>query len=52
LTSQAVPPDEYPWIEKISTTTSYRRLRDGIREYYRRNYPLLPSVRMKLLLLM
>jgi hypothetical protein len=40
LTSQAVPPDEHPWVEQFGTTTSYRRLRDGIRDYYRRWYPL------------
>lgn len=45
LTSQAVPPDEHPWIESPSyTSPSYLRLRHGIREYYRRNYPLLRSV--------
>lgn len=45
LTSQAVPPDEHPWIEGVGCTASYRRLRDGIRDYYRRNYPLLPTAR-------
>jgi len=40
LTSQAVPPDEHPWIEDFGCTASYRQLRDGIRDYYRRNYPL------------
>ncbi len=45
LTAQAVPPDEHPWIEAMGCTTSYRRLRDGIRNYYRRNYPLLPGPR-------
>jgi FAD-dependent oxidoreductase family protein len=43
LTSQAVPPDEHPWIERFGCTASYRRLRDGIREYYRRWYPLSPG---------
>jgi len=45
LTAQAVPPDEHPWIESIGCTASYRRLRDRIRAYYRRNYPLLPAAR-------
>jgi hypothetical protein len=45
LTNQAVPPDEHPWIEQMGCTASYRRLRDGIRAYYRRNYPLLPTAR-------
>ncbi len=46
LTAQGVPPDENPWIdhEGVGCTASYRRLRDGIRDYYRRNYPLLPEV--------
>lgn len=45
LTSQAVPPDESPWIEHTAATGGYRRLRNGIRDYYRRNYPLLPGPR-------
>ena len=45
LTAQAVPPDEHPWIERTGCTASYRRLTEGIRDYYRRNYPLLPSAR-------
>lgn len=40
LTSQAVPPDENPWIEQFGSTDSYRRLREGIRDHYRRSYPL------------
>src|SRR5690606_34655448 len=40
LTSQAVPPDENPWIEMFGATASYRRLREGIRDHYRRAYPL------------
>jgi hypothetical protein len=45
LTAQAVPPDEHPWIEATGSTASYRRLRGAIRDYYRRNYPLLPEAR-------
>ena len=45
LTSQAVPPDEHAWIESTGCTASYRRLRENIRAYYRRNYPLLAEVR-------
>ena len=45
LTAQAVPPDEHPWIEIMGCTASYRRLRQGIRDYYRRNYPMLPAAR-------
>ena len=44
LTSQAVPPDENRWIETHGCTRSYRQLRNGIRDYYRRHYPLLASV--------
>lgn len=40
LTSQAVPPDEHSWIEQFGATASYRELRNGIRDYYRRHYPL------------
>ena len=45
LTAQAVPPDEHPWSERFGVTESYRRLRDGIRDYYRRHYPLTPDAR-------
>lgn len=40
LTSQAVPPDEHPWVEESGTTASYRTLRESIRGYYRQWYPL------------
>ncbi len=40
MTAQAVPPDEHPWIESFGCTRSYRELREGIREHYRRYYPL------------
>ena len=40
LTSQAVPPDEHPWIEQFGCTATYRALRETIRDYYRRGYPL------------
>jgi hypothetical protein len=45
LTSQAVPPDEHPWVEQFGITASYRALRERIRDYYRRNYPLRPEAR-------
>jgi FAD dependent oxidoreductase len=45
LTSQAVPPDEHPWIEQFGCTANYRRLRDEIRAYYRRWYPLSDAAR-------
>ncbi|WP_020388044.1 FAD-dependent oxidoreductase [Kribbella catacumbae] len=40
LTSQAVPPDEHTWVEQFGVSASYRALREGIRDYYRRYYPL------------
>src|SRR5262249_48153801 len=46
LTAQAVPPDEHGWIERFGCTASYRRFRAGVRDYYRRNYPLSASARM------
>jgi len=45
LTNQGVPPDEHPWIEEFGATASYRALRQGIREYYRRFTPLGPAAR-------
>lgn len=45
LTSQAVPPDEHPWIEQFGCTASYRRLREDIRAYYRTWYPLTERAR-------
>ena len=47
LTSQAVPPDESSWVEQFGVTASYRHLRDGIRDYYRRHYPLTEAARAK-----
>ncbi|MEV4776222.1 FAD-dependent oxidoreductase [Microbacterium sp. LWH12-1.2] len=45
LTSQIVPPDESYWVEQFGITASYRALRDGIRDYYRQNYPLTERAR-------
>lgn len=45
LTSQGVPSDEHPWIEEFGCTATYRSLRDGIRDYYRRHYPLIDEAR-------
>ncbi|SPO06993.1 uncharacterized protein DNG_09687 [Cephalotrichum gorgonifer] len=47
LTSQAVPPDEHTWVEQFGITRSYRALRDGIRQYYRHNYPLTEEARRR-----
>jgi hypothetical protein len=35
LTSQAVPPDEHPWVEDTGVTRSYRQMREAVRERYR-----------------
>ncbi|MDI9641567.1 FAD-dependent oxidoreductase [Geitlerinema splendidum] len=42
LTAQGTPPDENPWIDSHQTgcTASYRAFREGVRDYYRRYYPL------------
>jgi hypothetical protein len=50
LTSQAVPPDEHPWIESFGCTRSYRQFRDGVRDYYRQHYPLTTAARANVLL--
>lgn len=47
LTSQAVPPDEHPWVEQFGTTSRYRALRTGIRDVYRRSYPLTAAARAR-----
>ncbi|NEE01645.1 FAD-dependent oxidoreductase [Phytoactinopolyspora halotolerans] len=47
LTAQGVPSDEHPWIEQFGCTATYRELRDGIRDYYRRWYPLTPQARAR-----
>src|SRR5262245_20730334 len=45
LTSQAVPPDEHPWIEERGSTKTYRAFREKVRDYYARNYPLTDEAR-------
>jgi len=40
LSQQGVPPDEHIWIETHGATQLYRDLRNSIRQYYKRNYPL------------
>src|SRR5512136_287427 len=47
LTAQAVPPDENPWIETFGGTRSYLNLRQRIRDYYLRNFPLTAEARAK-----
>ncbi len=45
LTSQAVPPDEHPWIEQFGCTALYRQFREGVRDYYRQHFPITPAAR-------
>lgn len=40
LSSQAVPPDENPWIEKGGCTAMYAEYRTRVREYYKRHFKL------------
>ncbi|UFU06153.1 FAD-dependent oxidoreductase [Ruania halotolerans] len=47
LTSQAVPADKHTWVEEFGVTASYRRLREGIRDYYRDHYPLTEAAKAK-----
>lgn len=47
VTSQAVPPDEHPWIESFGCSASYRDFRDGVRAFYRRHYPLTARARRR-----
>lgn len=39
LTSQAVPPDEHPWIEQFGCTASYREFRSKVRQHYKLHFP-------------
>ncbi|QJB36908.1 FAD-dependent oxidoreductase [Chitinophaga oryzae] len=47
LTQQGVPPDEHPWIETHGAPARYRELRNRIREYYTRHYPLTADARQR-----
>ncbi len=47
LSQQAVPPDEHRWIESFGRSSSYAKLREGIRAYYKRSYPLTDAARKK-----
>lgn len=45
LTSQLVPTDEHRYIENTGANRSYRALRDGLRDHYRRWFPLTDRAR-------
>jgi hypothetical protein len=47
LTSQAVPPDEHPWIESFGGTRAYFAYRQAVRDYYRTHYPLTADARSR-----
>lgn len=47
LTSQAVPPDEHPWIELFGCTRSYRNYRNAVRDYYRGHYKMTAAARSR-----
>jgi FAD dependent oxidoreductase len=40
LTVQAVPSDEHRWGEQFGRNARYQKLRQGIRDHYRRHFPL------------
>ncbi len=50
LTAQGVPPDEHIWIETQGATQAYRDYRAGVRNYYKRNYPVTRQARNRLYL--
>lgn len=45
LTAQAVPPDEHPWMEVLTASHSYARLRAAIRAHYHAHKPLTEAAR-------
>src|SRR5438309_7110194 len=47
LTSQAVPPDEHPWIESFGCTALYRSYRNRVRDYYRTHLPITAELRSR-----
>jgi hypothetical protein len=47
LTAQGVPLDEHPWVETGIGSRSYAMVRQSIREYYLRHYPLTADARAR-----
>lgn len=47
LTSQAVPPDEHPWIEQFGCTARYRDYRNAVRRFYQEQLPLTSEARLR-----
>ena len=50
LTSQAVPPDEHPWVDHTGTTARYRQLPEAVRARYKRTRRLTESAKQDPLL--
>ncbi|GAB3169401.1 FAD-dependent oxidoreductase [Telluribacter humicola] len=47
ISQQGVPPDEHQWIETHGAPQSYRDFRNGVRDYYRKYYPLTDEARAR-----
>lgn len=47
IAQQGVPPDEHQWIETHGAPQSYRDYRTRVRDYYRRNYLLMPEAKKR-----
>lgn len=47
LTSQAVPPDEHPWIEEFGATKRYMEYRNKVRNYYRNLPEIIDDIKEK-----
>ncbi|MFC4870789.1 FAD-dependent oxidoreductase [Negadavirga shengliensis] len=50
ITQQGVPSDEHQWIETTGATQMYRDYRNGVRDYYRKYYPMREEARKNPLL--
>jgi hypothetical protein len=46
LVSQAVPPDEHPWIESFGCTARYRELRNRVRDHFQQRPGLLEEAKI------
>jgi len=47
ITSQGVPPDEHWAVESYGITQMYREFRNGVRDYYKRYYPMTAEARAR-----
>jgi hypothetical protein len=46
FTSQMTPPDEHGWIEEFGCTRTYRKFRNAVREFYKKNRLLTEAARL------